>query len=56
MKIFTTALLACATVMSVSAQEMIYEDDFSWLQNNPNITSSATLHDTSNEGTNKFLP
>ncbi len=55
MKIFTTALLTCATVMGVSAQEMIYEDDFSWL-NNPNLTTSATLHDTSNENDNKFLP
>lgn len=55
MKIFTTALLFCAS-MTVSGQEMIYEDDFSWLQNNPNITSSATLHDTNGEGDNKFLP
>lgn len=53
MKTFTTALLACATVMGVSAQEMIIDDDFSWL-NNPAINSSATLHDTTKEGENVF--
>ena len=51
-KLLTCALATCAA-MSVSAQEMIMEDDFSWL-NNPNITSSAVLHDTTKEGDNEF--
>lgn len=42
MKTLTTALLLCATVLSSSAQEMIYEDDFSWL-NIPAIASSPNL-------------
>lgn len=46
MKIFTTALLVCATIMGVSAQEVVFEDDFSWL-NVPAITTSTTLYDTS---------
>lgn len=53
MKIFTTALLTCATVMGVSAQEMIIDDDFSWL-NVPAVTSSAILHNTTDEGNNVF--